>query len=140
MCSRWRSGLGLGWSSSTRPARSRSKTTPLAKYLCACRPRASMSSGKGPKMPTWLGLELGQGSVVRVRIRVRVRVRVQRPWPHDAREHTGDAVVLEEDVAGEELGEDGAEGPKVDLLVVRQAEDDLGCAVGARLHGRREKG
>ena len=78
--------------------------------------------------------------MVRVRVRVRLRVRVQRPWPHDAREHTGDAVVLEEDVAGEELGEDGAEGPEVDLLVVRQAEDDLGRAVGARLQARRQGG
>jgi len=49
----------------------------------------------------------------------------------DAREHRGDGVVLEEDVAREELGDDGAERPQVDLLVVRQPEDHLRSTVSS---------
>ena len=36
---------------------------------------------------------------------------------------------LEQDKAGEQLGEDAAEGPDVDLLAIGQAEDDLGRPV-----------
>ena len=67
--------------------------------------------------------------------RCKVLVRVPAPLEHirweraddsrDAREHRGDRVVLEEHVAGEQLGEDGAQRPEVDLLVVREAQDDL---------------
>ena len=39
------------------------------------------------------------------------------------------ARVAEEDTGGEELGEDAAERPDVDLLVVGQAKHDLGRAV-----------
>ena len=44
------------------------------------------------------------------------------------------ARVAEENARGEELGEDAAERPDVHFLVVRQAQDDLGRTVRARLY------
>lgn len=41
---------------------------------------------------------------------------------------------LEENVAGQELGEDGAQGPKVDSLAIGQPQHHLRGAVGAALH------
>lgn len=51
----------------------------------------------------------------------------------DARQHRGQRVILEEDVPGVQLGDDGSKGPQVDLGVVWQSEHNLGGAVGARL-------
>mmetsp|Transcript_5455 Transcript_5455/g.16157 ORF Transcript_5455/g.16157 Transcript_5455/m.16157 type:complete len:242 (-) Transcript_5455:140-865(-) len=58
--------------------------------------------------------------------------------PQNSREEALDGVVLEEHVASPELGDDAPERPEVNLLVVGQAEHDLGRAVGPRLHVGRE--
>eukprot|EP00962_Isochrysis_galbana_P030743 scaffold9990_cov99-Isochrysis_galbana.AAC.3 len=58
----------------------------------------------------------------------------------DARQHRGQRVILEEDVPGVQLGDDGSKGPQVDFGVVWQSEHNLGGAVGARLRRGRGRG
>ena len=48
----------------------------------------------------------------------------------DARKEALNAVVLEQNVAGEELSQDAAETPDVNLVVVAAAQDDFRGAVG----------
>ena len=58
-------------------------------------------------------------------------------WADDSN-HSGEKslhrVILEEDIAGEELSQDAAKGPHVDLVVVFAPKDDFWCSVRSTLH------